>query len=160
MVRSVVLLATLHEFQGLPKYPQSLEDAEYVRGVESCILSRRVDFIFEEAAELGPSLAEERSNEILGLGHYLDIDSGRAKPNPFMGPKPICGFTSISVGMCRTREIQWFQKVNARDFKKALLICGASHSLSFAFRLEDAGFIVEVCHHLPYEKLCKREHVK
>jgi hypothetical protein len=32
------------------------------------------------------------------------------------------------------------------------------HSLSFAFRLQDNGFSVEFCQHLPYEKLCRRQH--
>ena len=160
MDRSVLLLATLHEYQGLPGLQRSVEDPSYAGNIGSCVRSGRIDFVFEEAAGLGPSTAEQHANSFLGPGHYLDIDSGRAMPNPFMGPKPICGFTSISVGMCRTRENLWFQRVNTRNFKKALLICGASHSLSFAFRLEDAGFIVELCHHLPYEKLCKREHVR
>ena len=157
MTRSVVLLATLHEFQGLARHPDSVEDPSYASGVESFIRSGRVDFVFEEAAELGPSIAEQRANLILEPGHYLDIDSGR---EPLGGPKPICGFTSISVELSKTREDAWFQRVNAQGFKKGLVICGAAHSLSFGFRLQVAGFSVELCQHLPYEKLCRREHAK
>jgi hypothetical protein len=160
MIRSVVLLATLHEFQGLEKYPDSVDDASYAIGIESCIRSGRADFVFEEGAELGPSTAEQRSNLILGPGHYLDIDSGRDKSNLLGGPKPICGFTSISVGLSKAREDVWFQKVNAQGFKKGLVICGAAHSLSFGFRLQAAGFSIELCQHLPYERLCKREHAE
>jgi hypothetical protein len=160
MIRYVVLLATLHEFQGLAKYPDSVEDPDYARGIESLLLSRRVDFIFEEAAELGPSIAEDRSNQILGSDHYLDIDSGRAKPNPLGGSRPICGFSSISISESQTRENEWLKKVNAQGFNKGLVICGTGHSLSFGFMLQAAGFGVEICEHLPYERLCKREHAK
>jgi hypothetical protein len=160
MNRSVILLATLHEFQGLAKYPDSIEGSDYASGIESCIRSGRVDFVFEEAAELGPSIAEQHSNLFLEQGHYLDIDSGRGKSNPLGGSKPICGFTSISVGPSKTREDEWFQRVNVQQFKRGLVICGVAHSLSFAFRLQDNGFEVELCQHLPYERLCKREHVE
>jgi hypothetical protein len=160
MARSVILLATLHEFQGLEKYPDSVDDPSFASGVESCIRSRRLDFVFEEAAELGPSTAEQCSILILGPGRYLDIDSGRDKPNPFGGSKPICGFTAINMGLSKKREDTWFQRVDAQDFKEGLLICGVAHSLSFGFRLQAAGFSVELCQHLRYERLCKREHAE
>jgi hypothetical protein len=160
MTRSVVLLATLHEFQGLARHPDSIDDPSYASGVESFIRTGRADFVFEEAAGLGPSTAEQRANLILGPGHYLDIDSGRNKPNLLSGPKPICGFTSISIDLSKAREDAWFQRVNAQGFKKGLVICGAAHSLSFGFRLQDAGISVELCQHLPYETLCRRDHGK
>jgi hypothetical protein len=161
MTRSVVLLATLHEFQGLARHPDSVNnDPSYASGVESFIRSGRADFVFEEAAGLGPSIAEQCANLILGPGHYLDMDSGRDKSNLLGGPKPICGFTSISVGLSKAREDAWFQRVNAQGFEKGLIICGAAHSLSFGFRLQSAGISFELCQHLPYEKMCKRLHAK
>lgn len=158
--RSVLLLATLHEVQGLPEFPGSVEDPSYADGIESCIRSGRIDFVFEEAAGLGPSTAEQRANSLLGPGHYLDVDSERDKPNPLNGRKPICGFTSVNVIKCMKREDVWLQRLNAQEFKKGLVICGVGHSLSFAFRLQHARFSVELCQHLPFAKLCKREHSK
>jgi hypothetical protein len=160
MSRSVVLLATLHDFQGLPGYPGSVEDPTYASGIESCILSGRVDFVFEEASGLGPSTAEQRSNSLLGADHYLDIDSGRDKPNPFIGPKPICGFASLDPEKMRNRETQWLKRLIDHGFKKGLVICGVAHSLSFAFQLQEAGLGVQLCYHLPYDILCKRPHAE
>jgi hypothetical protein len=158
MTRCVVLLATLHEFQG-PGFQGYVEDSFYEDTVESCIRTGRIDFVFEEAAGRSPSIAEDHANSLLGPGHYLDVDR-RDEPSLHSGPRPICGLTAVSVGQCRKREGVWFERMNGEDFKKALLICGVGHSLSFAFRLQDAGFNVELCQHLPYERLCKREHAK
>jgi hypothetical protein len=108
--RSVLLLATLHEFQGLPGFQGSVEDPSYTSGIESCICSGRIDFVFEEASELGPSTAEQRANSLLGPGHYLGIDSERDKPSPLTGLKPICGLTSVDVMKTMTREDVWLQR--------------------------------------------------
>jgi hypothetical protein len=69
--RPVLLLATLHEFQGFPGFQGSVEDPSYASGIESCIRSVRIDFVFEEAAGLGPSTAEQRANSLLGPGWTL-----------------------------------------------------------------------------------------
>jgi hypothetical protein len=157
MSRSVLLLATVHEFQG-PGFAGYVEDRSYTTGIESCIRSGRVDFVFEEAAGQSPSIAERYAKSLLQPGHYLDVDCGRIPTNPFITPKPICGFTSVTFAEHRKREELWLQRMNGQEFKKALLVCGVGHSLSFAFRLQDNGFSVEFCQHLPYEKLCRRQH--
>jgi hypothetical protein len=43
--RPVLLLATLHEFQGFPGFQGSVEDPSYASGIESCIRSVRIDFV-------------------------------------------------------------------------------------------------------------------
>jgi hypothetical protein len=75
-------------------------------------------------------------------------------------PEAICSFTTLDLGENREREKRWLQEINAQEFKKALVICGVGHSLGFAFRLQDTGFSVDFCQHLPYEKLCTKRHAE
>lgn len=42
------------------------------------------------------------------------------------------------------RELSWLKQIKEKQFTKGLLICGVAHGLSMAFRLQDAGFDVEV----------------
>jgi hypothetical protein len=157
MTRSAVLLATLHEFQGAG-FQDFVEDQFYTSGIRSCILSGHVDFVFEEAGGKFPSIAQDLAGSLLTPGHYLDIDRREVEPGLHMGIKPICGFTSINAGECRKREELWLQRMDGQQFRKGLVICGVGHSLSFAFRLTNAGYDVELCQHLPFGKLCRREH--
>jgi hypothetical protein len=41
------------------------------------------------------------------------------------------------------REEFWIQRMIAREFGKALMICGLAHGLSLAFRLQLAGLTVK-----------------
>lgn len=168
MSRSALILATVHEFQGRG-FEGYVEDGLYEDAIESCLRTGRIDFVFEEAAGRRPSIAEDYAKTLLGPGHYLDIDSRPNEMRKFglpsergllLGPKPICGLPSWDVNRHKEREMRWLQKMNEQVFNQGLVICGVGHSLSFAFRLQNDGYSVELCQYLPYDRLCKREHAK
>jgi hypothetical protein len=51
--------------------------------------------------------------------------------------------------MHEAREKFWLQMILDRSFDKALMICGLSHMLSFAFRLQVYDFQVKALDYLP-----------
>jgi len=117
-----------------------------------------IDFIFEEATGLGPTTAEKLSLT-LGPDRYLDVDPPRNEREKFGIPEntnqPIplgspFAFPPTAVSADRVfhdahakREEFWLQQITKQDFKKALMICGQNHTLSFAFRLCAANFDVK-----------------
>jgi len=76
MSKTVLVLAVPHQLQG-PKFLGFVADPSYNLLVKSAVLRRGVNFIFEEASGLGPSVAEEIARTLLGPGHYMDIDPSR-----------------------------------------------------------------------------------
>ena len=174
MSRSVLLLATHHRFQG-PHFPDFVEDKSYGILVEKCISVRRIDFVFEEAGKRGPSSAEEFANSLIGPGHYLNIDHPRNALRKYgiredietttghwidERDKSVGKYDCQDIDAHRSREVRWLQGIEAQQFETGLVICGVAHSLSFAFRLQKVGFIVELCSYLPDDKLCARPHVE
>ncbi len=174
MSRHVLLLATFHQFQG-PRFSGYIQDEPYRILVEKCISVRRIDLVFEEAGKREPSTAEESANSVLGPGHYLNMDHTRNALRKFGitedvetetghwiddRDKSLGKYCCEDIGAHNGREMQWLRAIEAQQFEKGLVILGVGHSLSFAFRLHGAGFAVELCQYLPYEKLCKREHSK
>ena len=73
----VTVLATLHVVQGAEKRVGNVHDPVYVALLEKLMLSEGVDFIFEEASGLGPTIAEKLALERLPFGHYVDIDPAK-----------------------------------------------------------------------------------
>ena len=71
MTKSVVVLGVTHELQG-PRFIGYVDDPSYPLLLK--LSMRGVDFVFEEASGLGPSIAENLANSILGPGHYVDVD--------------------------------------------------------------------------------------
>src|SRR5580765_382909 len=65
----VTVLATLHVVQGAEKRVGNVLDPVYVALLEKLMLSEGVDFIFEEASGLGPTIAEKLALERLPFGH-------------------------------------------------------------------------------------------
>lgn len=136
------------------------------------IENHELDFVFEEIAGLGPTVAEDVVEKKLGIGHYLDVD-------PPVELRP-----SLGIGICSSsytydpmtnadvpdslaqqvvvyhgkREILWLEAIEAQPFKRGLLICGHAHLLSMAFRLELRGFAVEAQSYYPEHRLCGRKH--
>jgi hypothetical protein len=175
MSRSIKLLAVPHELQG-PKFSNPVIDPDYriligvlVRKPDQ--VTRGTEFVFEEAAGKSPSIAEEVAESVLGPGHYVDVDPAPSEREKYgIGPTEYCGliddwqtaavFYRQVVAEHEKREKLWLERIQARAFEGALLICGLAHSLSFTSRLQSAGFNVETCHYLPYDKLCKKKHVK
>jgi hypothetical protein len=158
MSKSVDVLAVPHQLQG-PGFRGYVDDPCYSTLLKEQLFG--VDFVFEEAAGRGPSIAEELVREGYAKGHYLDIDP----PANQRGEYGIASTTidpghSTSWYSCqmidehRKREQLWLKRVENEEFRKALVICGVHHGLSFTFRLEAAGFPdVDLYDYLPFNKL-------
>jgi hypothetical protein len=170
MTKSVQVLAVPHQLQGL-KLPNDIIDPSFSKFVSNLIRAD-TDFVFEEASGRGPSICETLANQLLGTGHYLDVD-----PSPDERPKfgiakstggscPIDHFQRVPPGTPYDtyewaivdeqirREELWVQRVQAQSFSKALLICGVAHGLSVASRLKLIGICEFLTYnYIPYHKL-------
>jgi hypothetical protein len=169
MSQSVYILSILHQLQG-PKFDGYVKDPSYQRLVNHLV--RQADFVFEEAAGRSPSVAQTSADRILGSGHYLDVDPppderqqyGIAKKTGEdfpIDPSQLCSDVTPDICHCalvdehRKREEEWLRRILDQHFEKGLMICGFSHGLSFAFRLQSAGFNdVGLSQYLPHWKVC------
>lgn len=168
MGKQVQVIAVPHQLQG-PGFHGYVKDESYSDWIEAFIRNE-VDFVFEEAAGRGPSIAEQLADSILGPGHYLDIDPprderpkyGLAKDSGGGGPIDPVHSTDIyeqsDVDEQRKREELWQKRILGQPFKKGLVICGTAHALSVAFRLRAPDVEVEVYTYTPHGKLCPRQH--
>ena len=160
----VTVLATLHVLQGAEKRGGSLHDPIYVELLNKLMISETVDFIFEEASGLGPTIAEKLSLKELGIGRYLDIDPARgdraefgisvssSEPN-MIGAPPKVGFANWQLlEVHAKREELWMKRMRQREFESALVICGLVHLLSFAFRLQEAKFSVQAIDYANWQR--------
>jgi hypothetical protein len=151
----VTVLATLHVIQGAEKRVGNVHDPMYVALLHKLLVSEGVDFIFEEASGLGPTIAEKLALEQLAFGHYVDMDPARAdrpdfgipanssEPN-MIGTPPTVAFANWQIlDVHAKREELWLERMQRHEFKSALVICGLVHLLSFAFRLQKAKYSVQ-----------------
>src|SRR6202167_14922 len=155
MIPPVTVLATVHVIQGAEKRLGNVHDPMYVELLNKLLVSEGVDFIFEEASGLGPTIAEKLALEQLAFGHYVDIDPARgerleygipansSEPN-MIGSPPTVSFANWQIlDVHAKREELWLARMRPRRFQSALVICGLVHLLSFAFRLQAANFSVQ-----------------
>ena len=160
----VTVLATLHVVQGAEKRLGNAHDPMYVALLNKLLVSEGVDFIFEEASGLGPTIAEKLAIEKLAFGHYVDIDPARTErpdfgisPNssePHMiGAPPTVAFANWQVlAVHAKREELWLERIQQRQFQSALVICGLVHLLSFAFRLQTAHYSVQAINYANWQR--------
>jgi len=168
MNKHIQVIAVPHQLQG-PKFHGHVNDPSYSTLVEA-FMRNGVDFVFEEAAGRGPSIAQQLADSVLNPGHYLDIDPPRNERQKY-------GLAESSGGGClidpvnstdsyeysdvdeqRKREELWQKRIQMQNFQKGMVICGIAHTLSVAFRLQTNGVKVEVYTYIPYGKLCARKH--
>ena len=116
MTKSIVVFAVPHPLQGLG-FVGYIDDSHYVSLIED-LISRRVDFVFEEAGGRKPSIAESITNDSLGAGHYMDVDPApheRSKfgiPVTVPGARPnLLGCEYANIEQHRKREALWTQRV-------------------------------------------------
>ncbi len=160
----VTVLATLHVFQGAEKRLGNVHDPNYVALLNKLMISEAVDFIFEEATGLGPTLAEKLALEKLAFGHYVDIDPARnerlsygiplssAEPN-MIGTPPTVAFANWQIlDVHAKREELWVKRIQQSRFESALVICGLVHLLSLAFRLKDAEYSVQAINYANWQR--------
>src|ERR1700722_2314823 len=139
MTPLVTVLATLHVVQGAEKRFGNVHDPMYVALLEKLMISEGVDFIFEEASGLGPTIAEKLAVERLPFGHYVDIDPSRnerldfgistnsSEPN-MIGAPPSVAFANWQIlDVHAKREDLWLQRIQQRKFASALVVFGLVH---------------------------------
>jgi hypothetical protein len=160
----VTVLATLHVIQGAEKRHGNVHDPMYVGLLNQLLVSEGLDFVFEEASGLGPTVAEKLALQELGPGHYLDIDPSRneraehgiatSSNDPHMiGTPPKVAFANWQIlGVHLKREELWLKRMQQREFESALVICGLVHLLSFAFRLQAANFSVQAIDYANWQR--------
>jgi len=160
----VTVLATLHVVQGAEKRLGNVHDPMYVSLLNKLMISEGVDFIFEEASGLGPTIAEKLALEQLPFGHYLDIDPSRADRQDFgissnssesnmIGEPPTVAFANWQIlDVHAKREELWAERIQQHEFKSALVIVGLVHLLSFAFRLQEAKFSVQAINYANWQR--------
>ena len=160
----VTVLATLHVIQGAEKRLGNVYDPVYVALLDKLMISEGVDFIFEEASGLGPTIAEKLALEKLPFGHYVDIDPARGERAAFgiptsssepnmIGTPPTVAFANWQLlEVHAKREELWLQRMQQRKFDSALVICGLVHLLSFAFRLREAEFSVQAINYANWQR--------
>ena len=160
----VTVLSTLHALQGAEKRVGNLHDPIYVALLNKLLISEGVDFIFEEASGLGPTIAEKLALEKLPFGHYVDIDPARGDRSEFgisvsssepnmIGAPPKVGFAHWQLlEVHAKREELWVKRMQQHEFESALVICGLVHLLSFAFRLQAAKFYVQAIDYANWQR--------
>lgn len=162
MGRHIVVLGTDHALQGAEKVSckKKITDETYGVLVEKLIKDFSIEYVFEEASDLGPTTASRLKRP--GL-EYLDVDpSGPDRRShgipdglPFEGyviyeiddrrkpsPEPLA--TQKKVETEFAREKLWVERIKKESFTNGMMICGCSHSFGVASRLAAAGFTVDV----------------
>jgi hypothetical protein len=170
MGKSAVVLAVPHQIQG-PGFQSYIKDPSYKLLVKNLMQSNGIDFVFEEAAGRGPSIAEKLANSFGRPVGYLDMDPapddrpkyGIARQVGGGGPIDPCNspdvYESSKVDEQRKREELWLERMLLTAFAKGLVIVGSAHGLSVAFRLSSAGVsVIDNYQYMPYDKLCRRSH--
>jgi hypothetical protein len=165
MARTVAVLGTNHKIQRCAKMPESLEDPDYETLLRQLLSTYKVDFIFEEAQALGPTLGEKVAVEKLGPDRYEDVDPAKSAWES-LGIVETCKGYFIGEPDLKNqvwphaveqimaahdkREQMWLQSILDRsDFENALMICGDHHLFSFSFRLIQMSFDVRAFSYMP-----------
>jgi hypothetical protein len=162
--RRVTILATLHEVQGAEQRNGTVKDPKYIELLNQLLVAETIDFVFEEASGLGPTIAEKLSLDQLGPNRYLDVDPHRNDREKFgiprnshdfymIGTPPAAAFASWQFHEVHAlREEFWVQQLTEREFKSALMVCGLAHMLSFASRLHAACFSVKTLEYANWQR--------
>jgi hypothetical protein len=169
LTKTVILLGTSHRVQGALKRSCNVTDPDYETLIEQLSRTFAVDFVFEEASGLGPTFAEKFAFQQLGPNRYKDIDPSVAQRKklgiaPQTSKDYRIGRPNLDTnhwGYGREelidaqdqREHFWLPFIRERDFRRALLICGHAHLLSFAFRLKRENFDVRAYSYMPFKVL-------
>lgn len=164
----VTILATLHVIQGAEKRVGNVQDPMYVALLNKLMESESVDFIFEEASGLGPTIAEKLALEKLAFGHYVDVDPAKEHRSDFgipavssepnmIGSPPSVAFANWQILDAHAkREELWVQRIQQHSFQSALAIVGLVHLLSFASRLQRADFSVQAINYANWQRPATR----
>jgi hypothetical protein len=173
MSKLVIVLGTNHDLQGAERRNGNVNDPMYESLLKQLIVGEKLDFIFEEATGFGPTIAEKLSLATWGPERYLDVDPPRDQREKFGIPKDSNDFYMIgsppeAAFACwqfhevhARREELWVQRMTKQPFKRAHMICGHAHTLSFAFRLRAANIDAKAITYAKSERdTFKRAHTR
>src|SRR5271165_4268603 len=164
-MQKLIIFGTYHNVQGLTNFPRNVNDPDYETILDALIGAHHVDSIFEEASRYGPSTASKMASEMVA-GRYVDIDSETTEEALAAFPEPAetrflphLQFKSqlkeplVKLGFAAQnwKESCWVKKIKAEKFSVGLVICGATHALSVAFRLQEEEFAVEIYTYEPIQ---------
>jgi hypothetical protein len=139
-----------------------IDDPDYPEVLQQLTSTKHIDFVFEEASELGPTIAAHVG---AALGGYLDIDPGREWRPEFGIAKDTSQSCALDPrhsreSLCwhllaehRKRELLWLQRIENQAFKRGLFICGIAHMLSVSYRLLERGYETEAVLYEPRFKV-------
>lgn len=165
LVRSFTVLGTDHRVQRCAKRTDSIKDPDYKQLLGQLLLHSNIDFIFEEAQALGPTLAEQIALEVLGPDRYEDVDPPKSAWGS-LGIQETCkGFfigeldfenqvwpyaLEQTVLAHEKREQVWLAAIlNRPSFESALMVCGCHYLLRLSLaakELSGEGFLVHAYH--------------
>jgi hypothetical protein len=159
--KSIIVLAVSHRVQlDDPTVPfKTIDDPVYKELLRGIISNEHLDFVGEEAGDK-TTHAEQITQDLLGAGHYLNVNppvedlerlgvaqSCHGSP---LGEPPVMYW---SIEKNETRENFWVDRIVESNPTRGLLICGCFHAFSAAAKLFDRKFKVETRTYMPWDKL-------
>ena len=159
----LIVLAVSHRVQADdPTAPfKTFDDPVYKKIVKGIISNERIEFVGEEAGDK-TTHAEQITKEVLGPGHYLNVNPsvedierlGVAQPchGAPLGEPPVMYW---SIEKNENKENYWVDRIVEANPQKGLLICGCFHAFSVAAKLLKRGFKVETRTYKPWDKLAE-----
>jgi hypothetical protein len=156
--KTFYVLGVSHRVQGEIDFEGSFDDPDYLEILRRIISSERIDFVAEEGGD-HTSIAEYVTSELLGAGHYLNVNPEHREDRDIgrlCGVTPLSGVTGETVWFADEidkMEAVWIDHLVRRTVTKGLLICGFYHTFSVGVKLLESG-LVEARTYLPLHKLC------
>jgi hypothetical protein len=158
-LKSFVVLGVSHRVQGDTSFIKAFDDPDYREIVNKIISHDHIDFVCEEGA-VNATDAERIAQNLLGAGHYLNVDPvleedkkkhgiGETYLPPVLGELPVHGWVVLEN---EKREKIWIDRLIEGTVARGLLICGFYHTFSVAAKLLNRGFEVEARTYMPWEK--------
>lgn len=162
MQKNFHILGVSHRVQGEPSVKGSFDDPEYHAIVGRIILTEKIDFVAEEGGD-HTTVAEGIANELLGVGHYLNVNPEEREASRIgllcagAPLSAVAGEMEWHISAIDEMERIWIHHICDRTVENSLLICGFYHAFSVGTKLLRSGS-VKATTYLPHDKLCN--HIK
>jgi hypothetical protein len=158
MHKTFHILGVSHRVQGEPSVEGSFDDPDYRAIVRQIVSREKIDFVAEEGGD-HTTVAEQIANELLGVGHYLNVTPedrlafGIGRLCAGAPLSAVAGEMTWNVSAIDKMERIWVQHICDRTNENGLLICGFYHTFSVSTKLLKSGSVTATTH-LPHDKLC------
>src|SRR6266849_3970660 len=133
-----IVLGVSHRVQGDMTFVRAIHDPDFTTVVSEIISSDHIDFVGEECG-INVTVAEKVAQDLLGTGHYLNVDPPVEDRTRYgicdtYCPPPLSGLPVHRwiVAENEKREQIWVERLIERTAAKGLLICGFYHAFSVA----------------------------